>query len=101
MALARALIRKSRIIVCDEATSSIDEEMDRKIQATILESFKGCTVLCVAHRLRTILMYDRVVVMNAGVVAECDAPLKLWNVQGSIFRAICDKSKIRRGDFDS
>ncbi|KAL3420415.1 ABC transporter [Phlyctema vagabunda] len=100
MALARALIRKSRIIVCDEATSSIDEEMDRKIQTTILEGFKGSTVLCIAHRLRTILNYDKVVVMDAGIVVEFDEPLKLWNTQGGVFRAICDKSKIRRGDFD-
>lgn len=100
MALARALLRKSKIIVCDEATSSIDEETDRKIQKTMMEGFRGSTVLCIAHRLRTIINFDRVVVMDYGTVAECDTPLNLWNKQDGIFRSICDKSKIRRDDFD-
>jgi ABC-type multidrug transport system fused ATPase/permease subunit len=52
MALARALVRGSRIIVCDEATSSVDIETDRRIQRTILGGFKGCTLLCIAHSLR-------------------------------------------------
>ena len=99
IALARALVRKSRIIVCDEATSSIDEETDRKIQQTMLEGFKGSTVLCIAHRLRTIVRYDRVVVMDGGKVVECGQPLKLWT-EGGVFRAICDKSKISKDDFE-
>lgn len=98
MALARALVRKSRILVCDEATSSIDQDLDLKVQTTILEGFQGSTVLCIAHRLRTIVRYDRVVVMDSGVVTECDEPLKLWS-KGGEFRAMCDKSKILREDF--
>ncbi|KAF8458682.1 P-loop containing nucleoside triphosphate hydrolase protein [Terfezia claveryi] len=61
MALARALVRNSRIIICDEATSSVDHETDRKIQRTMREGFAGRTVLCIAHRLGTVLGYDRVV----------------------------------------
>src|SRR5271170_3067621 len=53
MALARALVRDSRIIVCDEATSSVDFETDRKIQETMATGFKGKTLLCIAHRLKT------------------------------------------------
>lgn len=52
MALARALVRGNRIIVCDEATSSVDIETDRKIQGAIAKGFKGRTLLCIAHRLR-------------------------------------------------
>lgn len=52
MALARALVRGSRIIVCDEATSSVDIETDKKIQRTIMKGFEGMTLLCIAHRLR-------------------------------------------------
>ena len=52
MALARALVRGSRIIVCDEATSSVDIETDRKIQRAIVQGFEGRTLLCIAHRLR-------------------------------------------------
>ena len=55
LALARALVRGSQIIVCDEATSSVDFETDQKIQRTIVRGFKGKTLLCIAHRLKTII----------------------------------------------
>ncbi|KAJ6255815.1 hypothetical protein Dda_9425 [Drechslerella dactyloides] len=99
MALARALVRGSRIIICDEATSSVDEETDRKIQKTMSEGFGTSTVLCIAHRLRTIVRYDRVVVLDKGRIVEVDTPLNLWE-SGGVFRGMCDRSKIRREDFD-
>ncbi|CAI6341615.1 unnamed protein product [Periconia digitata] len=98
MALARALVRGSQIIVCDEATSSVDFETDQKIQKTILEGFKGKTLLCIAHRLKTIIGYDRICVMDAGRIAELDSPLRLYEA-GGIFRSMCDRSGIRREDF--
>lgn len=98
LALARALVRGSRIIVCDEATSSVDFETDQKIQRTIARGFKGRTLLCIAHRLRTILAYDRILVMDRGRVAELAAPLELFD-QGGIFHAMCERSGIRREDF--
>lgn len=98
MALARALVRGSQIIVCDEATSSVDMETDEKIQRTIQEGFKGKTLLCIAHRLKTIIGYDRICVMDKGTIAELDEPVKLWD-QGGIFRSMCDRSGIRREDF--
>ena len=97
MALARALVRGSQIIVCDEATSSVDMETDEKIQNTIASGFKGKTLLCIAHRLRTIVGYDRICVMDAGRIAELDTPLELWK-QGGIFRSMCDRSGIRLED---
>lgn len=99
MALARALVRNSRIIICDEATSSVDEETDRKIQKTMAEGFGASTVLCIAHRLRTIITYDRVVVLDQGRIVEVDTPVRLWESEG-VFRGMCDRSKIRREDFD-
>ncbi|OAT11924.1 ATPase [Blastomyces gilchristii SLH14081] len=99
MALARALVRDSRIIVCDEATSSVDFETDRKIQKTMAQGFKGKTLLCIAHRLRTIINYDRICVMDQGRIAEMDEPLKLWEKPGGIFRGMCDRSGISREDF--
>ncbi|KAI1519018.1 ATPase [Pyrenophora tritici-repentis] len=95
MALARALVRGSQIIVCDEATSSVDFETDAKIQKTIVQGFKGKTLLCIAHRLKTIINYDRICVMDAGLIAELDSPLKLYD-QGGIFKGMCDRSGIKR-----
>ena len=99
MALARALVRGSQIIVCDEATSSVDMETDQKIQRTIASGFRGKTLLCIAHRLKTIIGYDRICVMDAGRIAEMDTPIRLWE-EGGIFRSMCERSGIRREDFD-
>ncbi|KAI7535175.1 ABC multidrug transporter-like protein [Hortaea werneckii] len=99
LALARALVRNSQIIVCDEATSSVDFETDQKIQKTIVRSFKGRTLLVIAHRLKTIIGYDRILVMDQGNVAELDKPIKLYDQPGSIFRGMCDRSGIGREDF--
>jgi ATP-binding cassette subfamily C (CFTR/MRP) protein 1 len=98
MALARALVRGSRIIVCDEATSSVDFETDLKIQHTIRTAFKGKTLLCIAHRLKTIISYDRIVVMDQGRIAEVDAPLNLYDQEGGIFRGMCERSGITRDE---
>lgn len=98
MALARALVRGSQIIVCDEATSSVDMETDDKIQATIASGFRGKTLLCIAHRLRTIIGYDRICVMDQGRIAELDTPLALWQREGGIFRGMCERSGIRVED---
>lgn len=97
MALARALVRGSRIIVCDEATSSVDMETDDKIQKTMAAGFKGRTLLCIAHRLRTIIGYDRICVMDKGRIAELGTPLELFYKDG-IFRGMCERSGIRQED---
>jgi ABC-type multidrug transport system, ATPase and permease components len=98
MALARALVRDARIIVCDEATSSVDFETDQKIQRTMAQGFQGKTLLCIAHRLRTIIHYDRICVMDQGQIAEMDSPIALWDKADGIFRAMCDRSGISRDD---
>ena len=99
MALARALVRGSQIIVCDEATSSVDMDTDQKIQRTIQTGFRGKTLLCIAHRLKTIINYDRICVMDQGRIVELDKPINLWE-EGGIFRGMCDRSGIRREDFE-
>ncbi|KAL3493893.1 P-loop containing nucleoside triphosphate hydrolase protein [Aspergillus germanicus] len=97
MALARALVRNARIIICDEATSSVDFATDQRIQETMAAGFRGKTLLCIAHRLRTIIHYDRICVMDQGSIAEMDSPLALWE-RGGIFRAMCERSGITRED---
>lgn len=95
MALARALVRGSQIIICDEATSSIDFETDAKIQGAIVEGFAGKTLLCIAHRLKTIIGYDRICVIEGGRVGEMDTPLGLFD-RGGRFRRMCEQSPITR-----
>ena len=100
MALARALVRGAQIIVCDEATSSVDMETDDKIQRTMAAGFRGKTLLCIAHRLRTIIGYDRICVMDAGRIAELDTPANLYRKSDGIFRGMCDRSGISLGDIE-
>ncbi|KAG0087671.1 hypothetical protein BGZ93_010808, partial [Podila epicladia] len=92
IALARALVRQSKIIVMDEATASVDFETDLKIQGTIREEMSESTIITIAHRIRTIADFDRVLVMNAGEVAEFDKPLKLMRRGDSLFRSMCERS---------
>lgn len=68
--LARAILRGGRIIVLDEATSSVDSETDKLMQRVIREVFEGCTILAVAHRLDTIADFDRIVLLGNGEVVE-------------------------------
>jgi len=89
LCLARALLKKSKILVMDEATSSVDYETDAKITATIRESFKGMTLLVIAHRLATVCAFDRVLVMSGGRVLEYGPPSELIGQEASAFRRLC------------
>ncbi|KZT05166.1 multidrug resistance-associated ABC transporter [Laetiporus sulphureus 93-53] len=92
IAMARALLRRSSIIVLDEATSSIDFATDAKIQATIREEFNDSLLLTVAHRLRTVIDYDRLLVLDKGELMEFDTPYNLIQKENGIFRSMCLKS---------
>lgn len=98
---ARALVQNSKILVLDEATSSVDYETDSKIQETIKREFNNCTILCIAHRLRTIINYDKILVLDKGTVKEFDTPRTLFDLEGSIFRQMCDKAGIVAEDFQT
>ncbi|KJA16429.1 hypothetical protein HYPSUDRAFT_207024 [Hypholoma sublateritium FD-334 SS-4] len=98
VSLARALVKNAKVIILDEATASVDYETDRKIQDTIAYEFKDRTILCIAHRLRTIIGYDRICVLDAGQIAEFDVPAALYARTGGIFRGMCDRSAITLDD---
>ncbi|XP_061984251.1 ABC transporter C family member 12-like [Populus nigra] len=85
LSLARALLRRSKILVLDEATSSVDVRIDALIQKTIREEFRSCTMLIIAHRLNTIIDCDRILVLEAGQVLEHSTPEELLSNEGSAF----------------
>lgn len=75
--LARAMLRENKIILMDEATSNVDLETDNLIQSTIRENFANCTVVTIAHRLSTVIDYDKILVMDAGKCVEFATPYEL------------------------
>ncbi|KAJ3027867.1 UNVERIFIED_CONTAM: hypothetical protein HDU68_002956, partial [Siphonaria sp. JEL0065] len=110
--MARAILRQTKVFFLDEATASVDENtfvafyfcvlyqaltfflvcQDANIQKTIRTSFKDATVVTIAHRLKTIIDYDRVLVLEHGKIEEYDSPLNLLNKQSGIFKKMCEES---------
>lgn len=97
LCLARALLKSSRIVLMDEATASVDFETDKAIQKTISTEFADSTILCIAHRLHTVIEYDRILVLDQGEIVEFDSPLTLISNSESAFYKMCRNS----GEFDS
>ena len=86
--LARALLRKSKVLVLDEATANVDVQTDEKLQATLRNKFVDCTVITIAHRLNTISDSDFILVMDAGQVGEFGTPGELGKDKGSMWSAL-------------
>lgn len=85
--LARAILRKSKVVVLDEATSSVDTKSDELMQKVIREEFGDCTVIAVAHRLDTILDFDKIALLSKGELMEFDTPKALLG-RASAFREL-------------
>ncbi|KAL9237381.1 hypothetical protein vseg_011935 [Gypsophila vaccaria] len=83
--LGRALLRRSRVLVLDEATASIDNATDLILQKTIRKEFADCTVITVAHRIPTVMDCTKVLAISDGKLVEYDEPMKLMKTEGSLF----------------
>ena len=92
LCLARAIVRGSKILLLDEATSAVDPQTDQLIQQTIRQVFKTNTILTIAHRIDTILDYDRILIMDKGTVLEYDRPDALLSNEKSRFSEIVQES---------
>ncbi|EEQ37643.1 hypothetical protein CLUG_01766 [Clavispora lusitaniae ATCC 42720] len=92
MCLARSLLKSPKVILLDEATASIDYKSDALIQQTIRDEFSSSTILTIAHRLRSIIDYDKILVMDAGRVVEYDDPYTLIANSESLFHSMCENS---------
>ncbi|XP_062618978.1 multidrug resistance-associated protein 1-like isoform X2 [Saccostrea cucullata] len=92
--LARSLLRKTKILILDEATAAVDLETDDLIQRTIREEFRECTVLTIAHRINTVMDYDRILVLDNGRLLESDTPQNLMSNTKSLFHELVKNAGI-------
>lgn len=92
VSVARALLRKTQILVLDEVTSSVDSVTESTITQVIHNDFKDCTVIAVAHRVKTLKDFDRIVVLDSGKVIEVGRPIDLLATQLSVFRGMFERS---------
>lgn len=90
--LARTLLRQPKVILLDEATASLDYKSDQIIQQTVREEFSNCTIMTIAHRLKTVIDYDKIVVLDNGLLKEYDHPYSLLLNKDSIFYSMCEDS---------
>ncbi|KAF1919049.1 hypothetical protein BDU57DRAFT_490977 [Ampelomyces quisqualis] len=89
--VVRALLSRSKIVIFDEATSAVDMKTDEFIQDAIRDWFVDRTLIVIAHRLSTVCRFDRILVLDAGRVAELGTPQELWEKEG-VFRSMCEKA---------
>merc|ERR1712127_831343 len=88
LCLARAILRKSKVLVLDEPTANVDTRTDQLLQEAVAKTFQGSTILAVAHRLDTIIEYDRILVLGDGKVLEFGTPLELLKIKNGHFSSL-------------
>jgi ATP-binding cassette subfamily C (CFTR/MRP) protein 4 len=92
LCLARAILRKSKVLILDEATANVDSSTDELLQKTVAESFEDATIIAVAHRLDTLIDYDKIVVLDNGGLVECGSPKELIERDGGAFASMVDET---------
>eukprot|EP01039_Chlorochromonas_danica_P005988 gene5988-6595_t len=92
LCMARAILRKAKVLVLDECTASVDHDTDAMIQETVRYGLPACTVICIAHRLHTVAYYDRILLLERGQVQEFGCPNDLLEDSQSAFHALCQAS---------
>ena len=90
LCLARAILKQSRILMLDEATSYVDTITDSKIQRLFQSKFGKCTVFTIAHRIHTVMQHDRILVMKNGEIVESGSPIKLLEDPTTLFSSFAD-----------
>ncbi|KAF8980715.1 hypothetical protein BGZ46_003790 [Entomortierella lignicola] len=90
--LARALLRKTKILILDEATAAVDVETDELIQKTIRKEFRDRTILTIAHRIKTVMDSDKILVLDHGRVQEYDSPKALMNRRDGLFYSLAEQA---------
>ncbi|KAH8041665.1 hypothetical protein HPB51_017467 [Rhipicephalus microplus] len=90
---ARALLQPSKVLILDEATSSLDVKLDNLIQETVLNEWANSTVLAIAHRVTGLLNFDKIVVLEAGHIVESGSPAELKQKRGSIFMSLLKEAE--------
>jgi len=95
IALARAITRRSKILILDEATAAVDYETDAAIQESIRRELRDVTLITVAHRLRTIMDADKIMVLDAGRLVEFGTPKELLMKKDGLLRSLVDESADR------
>ena len=93
LALARAIVQDAHVVLLDEATSAIDLDTDYAVQRTIGEAFCNRTIICITHRLQTIVHYDRICMIDQGKVVAIETPAVLYE-KNAVFQALCEKNGI-------
>lgn len=96
--LARAVIRQSPILVLDEATSNVDADTDKAMQALLRSEFKDQTIISVVHKLQSVLDFDRVILLENGRMVESGNPKELLSTPGSAFLALYQSLEPGHGD---
>ncbi|KAF7824758.1 ABC transporter C family member 3-like isoform X1 [Senna tora] len=93
--LGRVLLKRSKVLVLDEATASVDTATDNLIQQTLRQHFSDCTVITIAHRITSVLHSDMVLLLNQGLIEECDSPTRLLEDKSSSFAQLVAEYTMR------